>query len=349
MSEQSVLLSPKQQTFISSYSYIKTLNICHPDCQRYVDNIQVNKLLHFQLEHKKQYGEFLFINTIILAELDNMYYIIDGQHRLKCIELLENQGHKNIQLLLVVLKVDSIKELDEKYVAINQNKPVPLPVVISDWKKFGKHIETYMHMNYAKYFSDASRPIPPNFNIELLVKYINENNIASKIKYNHEKFIDEIEILNIFYLQTYDTTLIKYHTKNICNKISSATSKQPTKPFILGIFRNFEWVERVVHKINTGMLYDHMEHIPADYRVKIKTKLRREVWSKRANKYMVGECYVCSETIDYDNFQCGHIVSIFYGGKTDINNLEPICGKCNVNMSIQNLNTYKSELIKELS
>jgi hypothetical protein len=351
MNEQSIFIleTPKQTTFKTTYNYVKNLNICMPDCQRYVDNIHVNSVLQFQLDHFKQYGYFFFTNTIILAELDNTYYIIDGQHRLKCLELLENLGHKDIPIILVICRVSSIKELDDKYIAINKNKPVPLPIIITDWKKFGKHVEIYFYMNYQKYFSDSTRPNTPNFNIQLLIKYINENNIAIKIKYDYEKFIDEIEALNLYYLQTYDTTLIKYHSKNICTKISIATAKQPHKSLILGIFKHFEWVDRIVYKITTATPYENMEHMPVDYRVKIKTKLRREVWNKRFNKYITGECYVCSESIDYDNFQCGHITSVFYGGKSVLNNLEPICGKCNINMGIHDLNVYKSELIKELA
>ena len=45
--------------------------------------------------------------------------------------------------------------------------------------------------------------------------------------------------------------------------------------------------------------------------------------------------------------QCGHIKSVFYGGRTNIDNLEPICTKCNLDMGIKNLMDYKKELDQE--
>ena len=44
-----------------------------------------------------------------------------------------------------------------------------------------------------------------------------------------------------------------------------------------------------------------------------------------------------------------YIVSVFYRGKTEFNNLKPICSSCNKDMGIHNLEEYKSSLIHELS
>ena len=51
------------------------------------------------------------------------------------------------------------------------------------------------------------------------------------------------------------------------------------------------------------------------------------------------------DEIEYDSFECGHIQSVFYGGKTNYNNLEPICSICNGSMGIMNLNEFKTSLM----
>ena len=103
-----------------------------------------------------------------------------------------------------------------------------------------------------------------------------------------------------------------------------------------------------MYKIKNNVEYDSMEHISIDTRIKIKTKLKREVWTKSFSNSMIGSCNICREEIDYDNFHCGHIESVFYGGETNKSNLLAICSKCNLNMGIKNLDEYKKELHKEL-
>lgn len=70
--------------------------------------------------------------------------------------------------------------------------------------------------------------------------------------------------------------------------------------------------------------------------------LKIKVW----NKYIGEEigkhlCLCCNYNyITQSNFECGHIISEFNGGKTDINNLIPICSICNKSMSSKNFNNF---------
>ena len=52
--------------------------------------------------------------------------------------------------------------------------------------------------------------------------------------------------------------------------------------------------------------------------------------------------------IEYDDFECGHIKSVYFKGETMLSNLEPICYNCNNNMGVQNLIDYKNELLNEM-
>ncbi len=71
---------------------------------------------------------------------------------------------------------------------------------------------------------------------------------------------------------------------------------------------------------------------------KISAALREQVWIQHSGRTFERKCMVtwCKNTITVFDFQCGHDIPESKGGPTDITNLYPICGKCNLSMS----NTY---------
>ena len=73
-------------------------------------------------------------------------------------------------------------------------------------------------------------------------------------------------------------------------------------------------------------------------------KKRRQVWEKVNADTINGKCYVCDNNLDFEEFECGHILSIFYGGTTDIDNLQPICKICNTDMGTEHLEEYKKRI-----
>lgn len=347
VSERVIYEQPKYKLMLVKSNQLSKLNVSKPECQRAVDPEQINSIFAFQVKHFETFGCFFFTNPITIAEFNNVKYIIDGQHRLQCIYLLNQKYNEPFDILISLLMVDSKEEIDEKYIAINQNKPVPLPNNINDWKTFTRFIDEYFQQKYYKYFSKTERPQLPNFNKELLLKYLNDNNIPQKMNYNYQLFIDEIEELNRFYLQTYTSTLTNFKF-NVMRAIEKAKHKNPSTPFVLGVFRKFEWVDRIVYKTQNNVNYINMNHISTDTRIKIKAKLRKSVWTTYNKDSINGVCQVCNDRVEYDTFQCGHIQSVFYGGHTMLKNLVPICGKCNLDMGIKNLEEYKKELMNEL-
>lgn len=74
---------------------------------------------------------------------------------------------------------------------------------------------------------------------------------------------------------------------------------------------------------------------------KISAALREQVWVQNVGDVFETKCTVtwCHNKINVFNFQCGHDIPESKGGPTDITNLYPICGKCNLSMS--NLYTFK--------
>jgi hypothetical protein len=73
-------------------------------------------------------------------------------------------------------------------------------------------------------------------------------------------------------------------------------------------------------------------------KAKISAALREQVWLQHAGRVFETKCLVtwCTNKITVFDFQCGHDIPESKGGPTNITNLYPICGKCNLSMS----NTY---------
>ena len=316
-----------------------------PECQRVLDKEHVNELLNYQKEHYIKYKEFFFTNPITICNLDNKEYIIDGQHRLACIQKLCDEKYPNFKIFLIIIKVNDESEMEEKYISINKNNPVQLFSDIILYKIFYKKIEKYIKNNYEIYLKNTDNPRSPNINIKHLLKYLDDNKLAIKINYNYKLFINEFIKLDIFYK---NNTEILYNVfkGNIHNKITDLKTKNNYT--LLFLFTKFEWVDRIIYVIENNIEYKDISHYPINYRVKIKKHLRKEVWKKRNNDKINGECYCCSKIIEYDDFECGHIKSVYFKGETMLSNLEPICYNCNNNMGIQNLIDYKNELLNEM-
>ena len=66
----------------------------------------------------------------------------------------------------------------------------------------------------------------------------------------------------------------------------------------------------------------------------IPKALREQVWLRTMHKTFEAKCPVvwCANTINVFDFQCGHNIPESKGGKTTLDNLIPLCGRCNVSM-----------------
>lgn len=70
-------------------------------------------------------------------------------------------------------------------------------------------------------------------------------------------------------------------------------------------------------------------------KVKISAALREQVWIQRNGRVFETKCAVtwCHNTVSVFDFQCGHDIPESKGGPTNLENLYPICAKCNLSMS----------------
>ena len=81
-----------------------------PPCQRLVDPIYVQALYAFQKMQKRKYGDFFFPLPVVIAQLESIKYVVDGQHRIACVQRLLQEGEK-----ADLIRVVTMEALEEKY------------------------------------------------------------------------------------------------------------------------------------------------------------------------------------------------------------------------------------------
>lgn len=312
------------------------------DIQRELDMEWVTELREKIIEHYQNY-KFFFFGVFEVAHMNNQIYMINGQHRYFVLKEL-HEKHGDIPVEVKIYPVSTGHDLNELWMKVNGSKPSKM-VKSTSKQILINSIRKYFTINYPDYCTNSDKPCRPNINLDQLERELEQRKVFDILDIdNSDDFINMVECLNNFYRYTdlakwqvwgMDDTLVhKCRTKNII------------KPLFLGLFQNYEWLIRLIEvnrkdsKIDS---YRAMPHLKLNAKSrKISKAKRRLVWQKRNSKAsMIGKCYVCRRPIDYDEFECGHVLAHFWGGTCTLDNLEPICGSCNKDMSTENLYDYK--------
>ena len=77
-------------------------------------------------------------------------------------------------------------------------------------------------------------------------------------------------------------------------------------------------------------------------KVKIKAALREQVWLRNAGAAFKSKCQTrwCQNEINVFNFQCGHVQAESKGGPTTVENLVPLCSRCNLSMGTTHMDAW---------
>lgn len=240
--------------------------------------------------------------------------------------------------------MDNIDEYEEYFLAVNKNKPVIMYKNMDDWKNVVKDVEKYFISRWKMYIKNTENPLIPNINMDKVKKYIDDNDIIKKTGMTSKEFIDEINKLNEFYKLNWKEFIHKpNYIKNVETYVNKSIQKNNNDPLYLSLYKHNEWIDKIAYKMISKIDYDMMEHKCSTYREKIPKKIRTKLWKQYFENSLLGNCYVCLDEIEYDNFECGHIKSVFYGGDNSLDNLRPICGICNRDMGTKNLEKYKEK------
>jgi hypothetical protein len=310
-----------------------------------------NGILQYYLFHK----EIFLPNLVSLASINHKdnkkdkMIILDGQHRMGALSKLVKEYPETSELIVRtdIYYVENDEEAREIYNIINSSKKVELytgniaPYVIPV-------IKEYFEKRFERYCKKTQNPKGVNINLEQLDKRIQAYNLIDKAGISLDTIdtlIEHIKELNHFYsLQSIETLVSYGHKETLVKEL-----KESNDDFYLGLYKKYEWIERIIELYVNKTPYDKQDHFISEKKIKIERKkipsaLRANVWKKRYSQIM-GECFCCEKEISVHEFECGHIVSVRDGGQNTLDNLEPICKQCNGNMGTINLLSYKKLFI----
>ena len=325
-----------------------------PDIQRIINEDSVQEIQDFQNNLYFNIGHYMLSGSIIIAINENTQneYLIDGQHRLKAYKNLRNLYPEREMLISVEyiyykenMEMESTEKLNNIYKIVNTCNPNQITKLSIDIYKYISCIEKFFQSNFKEYIKSSNKPQRPNINISKFKEYLVDNLIIDKLQ-NHKikdiEFCHKIIELN----RTYDNIATlnnsqykKWHVSDYL-KILDKIKKYSNKCY-LGMYQNFEWVDRIIESLIYKKEFHELEHYSSTYRPFIPIGLRTAVWNSNT---LTDNCYCCLKEIFFSDFECGHIIPVSVGGKTEINNLKKICHQCNKDMGTINLEEYKSLL-----
>jgi 5-methylcytosine-specific restriction endonuclease McrA len=306
----------KQQMHVQE---LLRLGVLLPDCQRDAIQEHVDEIVQFQKTYFENQGFYMFLGCIEICRLKStkQLFCIDGQHRLRAMEILFQQDPlHNFKVDVEFIDCNDFDEVVHFFRIINMNKPVP-EFLQNFQMSVAVHLRDHLKMHYKSYLKTSERPQRPNINLEQFLSKVQEY-IQTSVQLGEQNIIEWFEHENEkhgLFLQSCQEECVQLVWKRL-STIESA------KKLYLGTY----WLDAIPKKISKV--------------------LRRQVWNKFYSSITEKDvnqipCPCCSLTLIHPlDFECGHIISFRNGGVTTLDNLRPICKDCNTSMGSCNWDDF---------
>ena len=337
---------------ISFQDLINTI-IQKPNVQRIMDNDKVKEIVELQDKYYKTGNHnFNFLGTINIhcCEETQKNYLVDGQHRFEAVNLLYREhNYKNEEIVIEIVKVNTMEELKFNYKMINKNTELPeFPEEID--KNIPETVASFFFDKYPQVWKNTKTIKKPNINKnkfqealgylvlkhkEILKKNITEEQLKKMIE-------DKNQAMSFWPLESYLKDMRK--SKHIGNYKAKADEWK----FYLGMYANtsneyiYDWVNQIItEKTGTKIVKKKRQN-----KKKITKNLRANVWKTYMGDVSEAPCFCCrkNKIKALDGYECGHVIAESKGGETTLENLRPICHECNRNgnggMGTQNMRDY---------
>lgn len=246
--------------------------------------------------------------------------INDGNHRYNaCLKLL-NDKHIDLELAVNLVIVESEQDSQDIFQLVNTTVPLPtMPKGIS--LKIPNNVVEHFRKKFPKIFSSNKTCRRPHLTEREFTEHIGR---IVEGGYNDATFM-------IKAIETYNNTLKNsvwtvYKSKKLSSggKITSLVANATRKGgFYVGIFGDYLWMYNLFNIPFKSSEITSFKHI------------RPEVWRTYVGNRLSVICPCCNlSTINFNNWEAGHVVARAKGGSDDISNLRPICGGCNKRMGV---------------
>ncbi len=306
---------PSNSSIYTAFVYGKVLlaNLNIPEIQREIDSEWVETLVTSLIQEYQKQGYFDF-STFSLCYFKNELYLLNGQHRYAALRKIHDlKEYLDIQIKVEVREVTSLQEMNQLWTMTNRSNSVKIVKNCNDQLVINGLLR-YLGHNYQHYISKSAKPHKPNINLDHMVEKLEEFQLIEKLKISSDQqLIDLVIQLNNFYGQVaYQLERWRqWKVPDVEKYLDKCRQKSHSKTLYLGIFHNFEWLQRILVHVLEGQDYGDMPHYLINRQPrKTSQHLRDLVWKKRNNSLM-GKCFVCQSPLEFKDFQCGHIKAYF--------------------------------------
>lgn len=302
--------------------------IIKPNYQGSLNENIVDELVN---EYKKNKLFLRYKNKIVIGELNNNWYILDGQHRLKMVEKL---GPIDEELCFCWYKFYDENHMRELFNSINKDSTKNQWFINCEEFKQIKIIEfsKLLAKYYKKFFSKTKTTTGKIYTIEEFIEKLNNINFFDD---NNKTAIDYYIIIKDKNQIFYDKC--NYNGQFITNKkfFYKDEYKNIEEHIIFTLKNNnfIEWLYKEnqipIHKFLKG----NKDNIPKG--------LKKKIWEKYYKDSVEAKCPIswCTNILNNEKnngWDAGHIISEANGGINTIDNLKPICKNCNCEMYTKN-------------
>jgi hypothetical protein len=335
------------------------INLSEPSIQRNLNKKHIQEIIEDQKLEYKKWQCFSILQTITIANVRNdKSYILDGNHRIRVFRELHKLGYPIYDLIVPVVEYDifDITDLVHYYNMINKNMPIHPLELQEDFSSYGKVIIENIIKDFGVYIKDDHKNSKcPHINMNEFKKNIAGRSLGEKLGKNGfsaTTFWNHIIEFNEYVRKTIKPAnqLCSEMKKRIISCENKAENFKSPNVCYLGIWRKFEWLDIcLVSLIENKNFADINLACDKNMRTRIPYTIREQVWKKiNTNLSDIGECFTCNKDLYFCDMECGHIKAHALGGSNNIDNLMPICKKCNVDMGIMDLLSYR-DMIEKMS
>lgn len=205
------------------------------ELNRKINTSHVKKIYKDMVMDYDKKGEFIFYEPIHLAlKLDNIFYVIDGQHRLlACNKLYKKNKYPIQQIPCVLWFPNSEEEFIEIFDKINLRTPMDKSKLFN-YKILD--IINWMDKNMSKNESIWGK-LRPKINKDLFVEKMRESDSIHKLETN-----EIIKKINNYNIELRGKPRNKRSDKNIAD---STHAHAETMDFFLGYDKELKWIEQL--------------------------------------------------------------------------------------------------------
>lgn len=323
----------KNMTFRSLDRLVQNKIFKKPSFQGPLDENKVTSMLNCYLKNPVN---FLIKNMIVVVDINDKFYIVDGQHRVEMIqELCENHiEHRFNNIEILYFKLKNKEEALSLFKEINMDSHKNQFFITQDLfgqmtiSGFRDKLKENWKFVFNRKYKETSR-------IKCIEEFSNElfkcNFLKNKTA---DEAFDELMKLNNAYFNKFYKLFIN---NNILDeKLYKDEMKSILNYGVCFVTKKNNFIDFVKDQTTTP------RHTWKKGKKRITKGLKCKVWYKEFKHETTGKCPIvhCNNDISKINFEAGHVISEMNNGPTELSNLRPICKDCNRQMGSKNWNEF---------